>query len=91
MPRTSRPFTMQSKALDMVWCAMKSALFLMSALVACQFTHADETKAAMRVLRDECISCHKPGKAKGGLLLQNVADYFWKLPHAMRVVYEVLG
>lgn len=23
----------------------------------------------MRVLRDECIGCHKPGKAKGGLLL----------------------
>ena len=24
---------------------------------------------AMRVLRDECIGCHKPGKAKGGLIL----------------------
>lgn len=24
---------------------------------------------AMRVLRDECIGCHKPGKAKGGLVL----------------------
>ena len=23
----------------------------------------------MRVLRDECVGCHKPGKAKGGLLL----------------------
>lgn len=30
--------------------------------------HAD-TAAAMRVLRDECLGCHKPGKAKGGLLL----------------------
>ncbi|HRJ11199.1 MAG TPA: hypothetical protein PK490_15125 [Prosthecobacter sp.] len=30
--------------------------------------HAD-TRAAMRVLRDECVGCHKPGKAKGGLLL----------------------
>lgn len=24
---------------------------------------------ALRLLRDECIGCHKPGKAKGGLLL----------------------
>ena len=31
---------------------------------------ADGTVApALRVLRDECIGCHKPGKAKGGLLL----------------------
>lgn len=31
---------------------------------------ADSTIApALRVLRDECIGCHKPGKAKGGLLL----------------------
>ena len=28
-----------------------------------------ETKDAMRVLRDQCVSCHKAGKAKGGLLL----------------------
>lgn len=28
-----------------------------------------ETLKAMRVLRDECLGCHKPGKAKGGLLL----------------------
>ena len=28
-----------------------------------------DPKAAMRVLRDQCVSCHKPGKAKGGLLL----------------------
>jgi len=31
--------------------------------------HADGTKAAIRILRDECVNCHKPGKAKGGLLL----------------------
>lgn len=31
---------------------------------------SDGTAApALRVLRDECIGCHKPGKAKGGLLL----------------------
>lgn len=24
---------------------------------------------AMRIMRDECIGCHKPGKAKGGLIL----------------------
>jgi len=28
-----------------------------------------EGKEALRVLRDECLHCHKPGKAKGGLLL----------------------
>jgi WD40 repeat protein len=28
-----------------------------------------DTLKAMRVLRDECLGCHKPGKAKGGLLL----------------------
>jgi WD40 repeat protein len=27
------------------------------------------TKQALRVLRDECLACHKPGKAKGGLLM----------------------
>lgn len=26
-------------------------------------------KPALRVLRDQCLGCHKPGKAKGGLLL----------------------
>jgi len=30
---------------------------------------ASETKSAIRILRDECLSCHRPGKAKGGLLL----------------------
>lgn len=30
---------------------------------------ADVAKPALRVLRDQCIGCHKPGKAKGGLLL----------------------
>jgi WD40 repeat protein len=30
---------------------------------------AADPKSAMRVLRDQCIACHKPGKAKGGLLL----------------------
>lgn len=28
-----------------------------------------DPKAALRVLRNECLGCHKPGKAKGGLLL----------------------
>jgi len=28
-----------------------------------------DPKAALRILRDECLGCHKPGKAKGGLLL----------------------
>jgi WD40 repeat protein len=30
-----------------------------------------DPKPAMRVLRDQCVGCHKPGKAKGGLLLTN--------------------
>jgi mono/diheme cytochrome c family protein len=30
---------------------------------------AADIKPALRVLRDECVGCHKPGKAKGGLLL----------------------
>lgn len=41
-----------------------TALLLLPALQL----HAD-TQAALRVLRDECVGCHKPGKAKGGLLL----------------------
>jgi len=30
---------------------------------------SESTRGAMRVMRDECLGCHKPGKAKGGLLL----------------------
>ena len=33
------------------------------------FSWADSALPAMRILRDECIGCHKPGKAKGGLIL----------------------
>ncbi len=32
-------------------------------------TPATDTTAAMRMLRDDCLGCHKPGKAKGGLVL----------------------
>ncbi len=32
---------------------------------------SEETKAALRIFRDECIRCHKPGKEKGGLLLHD--------------------
>ena len=28
-----------------------------------------DPKPALRIIRDQCVSCHKPGKAKGGLLL----------------------
>lgn len=28
-----------------------------------------DPKPALRIIRDQCIGCHKPGKAKGGLLL----------------------
>ena len=30
---------------------------------------AVDAKPALRVIRDQCVGCHKPGKAKGGLLL----------------------
>lgn len=29
----------------------------------------ETTKPALRILRDQCVGCHRPGKAKGGLLL----------------------
>ncbi len=41
-------------------------LFLSSVFA---FASDDVAPRAMRVLRDECIGCHKPGKAKGGLIL----------------------
>jgi WD40 repeat protein len=50
-------------------CLLSLSLPLGAALITSP-CHAD-TKAAMRVLRDECLACHKPGKAKGGLLLNS--------------------
>jgi len=50
---------------------MSHHLFFSLCCVLSLFTaaHANGTKEALRILRDECVSCHKPGKAKGGLLL----------------------
>lgn len=45
-----------------------SRLLLASFLLTLPALSADP-KPAMRVLRDQCVGCHKPGKAKGGLLL----------------------
>lgn len=45
---------------------MLRCLFL---LLAFTLPARADTQAALRVLRDECLGCHKPGKAKGGLLL----------------------
>lgn len=45
----------------------RTTLFLIS-LTLSSLAQA-ENKQAMRLLRDECLGCHKPGKAKGGLLL----------------------
>lgn len=42
-------------------------LFFVAALPLC--AAESPSVLAMRVLRDECIGCHKPGKAKGGLIL----------------------
>lgn len=47
---------------------MRRFLLLLLILSPLMSAQAD-TKIAMRVLRDECLGCHKPGKAKGGLLL----------------------
>jgi WD40 repeat protein len=52
-----------------------AAFLAATALVSSPLTRGEETavsetdRAALRVLRDECMGCHKPGKAKGGLLL----------------------
>lgn len=46
-----------------------SLLLCLSAALGPVLSHSADIAAAMRVLRDECIGCHKPGKAKGGLLL----------------------
>jgi WD40 repeat protein len=45
------------------------SLFCLLLLVVLPASAAVDAKPAMRVLRDECVGCHKPGKAKGGLLL----------------------
>jgi WD40 repeat protein len=38
-------------------------------MLAISHARAEDTQAAIRILRDDCLTCHKPGKAKGGLLL----------------------
>lgn len=43
-------------------------LLILAFLAHATLAQADP-KAALRLLRDECLGCHKPGKAKGGLLL----------------------
>jgi len=43
-------------------------LLLLALFTQASLAHADP-KPALRLLRDECLGCHKPGKAKGGLLL----------------------
>lgn len=47
---------------------MRLILWLTSVSLVASAQTADP-KPAMRVLRDQCVGCHKPGKAKGGLLL----------------------
>lgn len=47
---------------------MRLILWLTLVILAASGQAADP-KPAMRVLRDQCVGCHKPGKAKGGLLL----------------------
>jgi hypothetical protein len=52
---------------------MQRLIFLALAALAPGLIAEDASTLAIRVLRDECISCHKPGKAKGGLILTNHA------------------
>jgi WD40 repeat protein len=47
---------------------MQRRFLLLALLTQVTLAHADP-KPALRLLRDECLGCHKPGKAKGGLLL----------------------
>lgn len=49
-------------------CRFQLSLLLVLFLAFSCAASADP-KPALRVLRDQCIGCHKPGKAKGGLLL----------------------
>jgi WD40 repeat protein len=42
---------------------------LLSAFAGSPAYAETDPKPALRILRDECLGCHKPGKAKGGLLL----------------------
>jgi WD40 repeat protein len=50
--------------------------FLIGTLCLFFASHApaqtQDPKPALRLLRDECLGCHKPGKAKGGLLLTSL-------------------
>lgn len=49
---------------------MRQFTLCLAFLLACSPLCAEaDPKPAMRLLRDECLGCHKPGKAKGGLLL----------------------
>ncbi len=49
---------------------MKSRAIILCLGLGCGMSaFAVDPKPALRVLRDECVGCHKPGKAKGGLLL----------------------
>lgn len=42
---------------------------LILVLILPEIAPADDPAPALRILRDECLGCHKPGKAKGGLLM----------------------
>lgn len=44
-------------------------LFLLVSVFTVLASAQEVVRPAMRVLRDECIGCHKPGKAKGGVIL----------------------
>jgi WD40 repeat protein len=50
----------------------------------------DVVRPAMRILRDECIGCHKPGKAKGGFIL-NTREKMMKGSENGSVVIEGKG
>jgi WD40 repeat protein len=52
-----------------LWPVVNTLMALAAVDLTVNTAHASEAKPAIRILRDECLNCHRPGKAKGGLLL----------------------
>ncbi|HYF36049.1 MAG TPA: c-type cytochrome domain-containing protein, partial [Prosthecobacter sp.] len=48
--------------------SLQFAILLLTLFSSTVLAQSDP-KPALRILRDQCLGCHKPGKAKGGLLL----------------------
>lgn len=51
------------------WCSRRLLIVWLVGRCLVETAAGSDAAAALRILRDECLGCHKPGKAKGGLLL----------------------